>query len=556
VDPEGGRVISLRLRIGLIGLVVGLSSIGAGTAQAAWDGAGHGSANARGDSLSAVGQPSASADGRSVTVDWSGPSSGAPATGFVVERLDGSGDPQAVGGDCAGTVTQTECTETGVPPGTWTYRVTPANADWRGDASPASEPVTVAAPTLTLDRSSVAALPATITGRISNFGAGQTVSLRLDGPNGPALTGGISPSPVPASGAADVTVTLPAGTAAGQHAIYAVGDAGDEANAQVTVLASHAVTTSAWDLRDASAGGTELNASDPSAFSADGRTMTTTPPPATFRANRYLQIDFNGPVPASAITSSASFDFRFAAGRAGSTACFYFDVRRASTNAVIATHGSAAAPVGCVTGTGQSAFSTALSEVSTGTVASDLRLRVYMRATGSVAPAVDLATVRLTGPLGTATLYDVDLGDRLGGATVDAGWPLAAQGGNVYRSASLWSPAFSASRYLRLTAPSYVPAGATVTGASFVHRFRRVSGGTVCWYLQVLQGTTVIGTHGSPASPISCTSGGGYRTDTVSLPEINSPARANGTVLKLYVRSSTGRASEHDLAELSINYAN
>ena len=133
-----------------------------------------------------------------------------------------------------------------------------------------------------------------------------------------------------------------------------------------------------------------------------------------------------------------------------------------------------------------------------------------------------------------------------------------ASGGPTYVSASTWPTAFSSSRYLQLTFPAYVPSGATVSGGSFVHRFRRSGGGggSACWYLQVLQGTTVVGTHGSAASPISCTSGGSYSTDTVSLPEINSPARANGAVLKIYVRSTNGRSSEHDQSDLTINYAN
>lgn len=536
-------------------LVVAFASLFAGAAQAAWSGSAGGPATARGDSLGVVEQTSAAADGRSVTVSWTAPGTGAPPTGYVVERLDESGDPQTVGGGCDGNVAVTACTEYRVPPGTWRYRVTPANANWRGEASPASDPITVAAPELSLDSSSVGTLPAGLTGQISNFAPEQAVSLRLDDPGGPALTGGISPSPVPASGTADVTVTLPVGTAPGPHTIYAVGDAGDTAAAQVTVLASHSVTTSAWDLRDAS-GGVEVNESDPVAFRADALELTTTQPPTTFRANRYLQIDFNGPLPTSVTPSATSFELRFAAGRAASAACFYLDVRRASTNAVIGTHGSAAAPVGCVTGTGQTAFSIALPEVNSATIANDLRVRMFMRATGSVAPVVDVATARITGPLGTATLYDMDLTDRLDAVNTDVGWPLASLGGNAHRSASPWPTAFGTTRYLRLTAPSYVPPGSQVTGASFVHRFRRVASGTVCWYLQVLRGTTVIGTHGSPASPISCTTGGAYRTDRVSLPEINSPARANGTVLKLYVRSSTGRRSEHDHAELTIDYAN
>ena len=94
-----------------------------------------------------------------------------------------------------------------------------------------------------------------------------------------------------------------------------------------------------------------------------------------------------------------------------------------------------------------------------------------------------------------------------------------------------------------------MPSGATVSGASFVHRYRRVTSGIVCWYMEVLQGATVIGTHGSATTPISCTGNNNtYVSDTVSLPEINTPARANGAVLKLYLRSSTSQRSEHDQA--------
>ena len=547
---------SVRSRLALTAFVVALSSILPGAAQARWDGDAHGSAAAQARSLGAVEQPTASVSNRSVTIDWSDPNSGAPATGFMVERLDGSGTPQAIGAGCSGTIAQTDCTETAVPPGTWRYRVTPVNANWRGTESPASQPVTVAAAALSLNRSSVTSLPATVTGQIKNFVPGQTVSLRLDGPSGPVLTGAITPSPVPASGTANVTVTLPAGTAAGQHTVHAVGSAGDSASAPLAVLVPQSLATSAWDLRDASAGAGEVNASDPVAFGSDGRTVAATTPPTAFSTSRYLQIGLNGPLPTNATPSSASFNFRFAAGSSTSTTCFYFDLRRASTNAVLSTHGSSAAPVGCVTGTGQTTFSTALPAVNSAAIANDLRVRVYVRASGSVAPVLDLATVGVTSQFGPVTLYDEAFTDRLNGGSTNRGWPLVASGGNAYRSASTWPTAFASGRYLRLTVPSYVPSAAEVSGATFVHRFRRVSSGSVCWYLEVLQGTTVIGTHGSAAAPISCTSGGGYRTDTVSLPEINTPARANGAVLKLYVRSTTGQRSDHDQAELTVDYAN
>ena len=91
--------------------------------------------------------------------------------------------------------------------------------------------------------------------------------------------------------------------------------------------------------------------------------------------------------------------------------------------------------------------------------------------------------------------------DRLNAGTTDRSWPWVASGGLTYQSASTWTTAFAATRYLKLTAPTYVPSGATVSGASFVHRYRRVTSGIVCWYMEVLQGTTVIGTHGSAADP-------------------------------------------------------
>ncbi len=549
-------MIAVRARATLLGSALALLALVPASASASWRVTGSDAASAKASSLSTVAQPTAAIASGGVTVSWTAPSSGAPATGYLVRRFDGSGNVQTIGAGCSGTITTTSCTEASVPQGTWRYRVTPVNANWRGSESAASAAVTISAPALTLDQSSVGSLPARLSGRITNFAPGQTVSFRLDGLNGQLLTGTIAPTPVPAGGTATVDITLPAQTAVGTHTIFARGSAGDTATAPISVLTRQTVATSAWDLRDASAGGPEVNASDPIGFGSDGRTVATSTPPAAFRTGRYLQIDYNGPLPTNAAPTSAAFDIRFAAGAGSSTACFYFDLRRASTNAVLATHGSAANPVGCVSGTAQTSFSTALPAVSSAAIANDLRLRVYVRASGGAAPVLDRAGISVVSSQGTFTLYGEDFSDRLGGGAVDRSWPLAARQGATYPSAATWPTAFASSRYLRLTFPTYVPAGATVSGASFRHRFRRSGGGSVCWYLEVIQGATVIGTHGSPAAPISCTTGNGYRTDDVALPEINSPARANGAVLKIYMRSTTGGRSEHDWAQLTIDYAN
>jgi hypothetical protein len=549
-------MIMVRLPATLVASTIALLALVPASAPASWNGAGSDAAYADADSLGSVDQPARSIANRAVTITWTAPGSGAPATGYLVRRYDESGNGQAIGPGCSGTIDTTSCTEAAVPPGTWRYRVTSVNANWRSPESAESAAVAIAAPALSLTQSSVASLPTAVSGQITNFASGQNVSFTLDSPTGQMLSGSIAPTPVPASGTADVSVTLPTGTAPGSHTIYARGNAGDSATAQISVLVPQALTTTAWDLRDASAGGSEVNVSDPIAFASDGRTVATSNPPSSFSTARYLQIDANGPLPTNASPTSAAFNMRLAAGAASSTACFYFDLRRASTNAVLATHGSSANPVGCVTGTAQTSFSTALPAVSSTAIANDLRVRIYVRDSGAGVPVVDQAALSVGSGIGTFALNAESFTDRLSGSATNRTWPLVANGGTTYISASTWPTAFSSSRYLRLTFPTYVPSGATVSGASFLHRFRRSGGGSACWYLEVLQGTTVIGTHGSAASPISCTSGNSYRTDTVPLPEINSPARANGSVLKVYVRSTTGRSSEHDRAQLTVDYAN
>ena len=90
-------------------------------------------------------------------MSWTAPASGAPPTGYVVKRYDGSGQSQTVGSLCSGTVAGTSCTENSVPGGTWTYRVTPARASWRGAESPGAS-VTVAGPSLSLTPTTVTSL--------------------------------------------------------------------------------------------------------------------------------------------------------------------------------------------------------------------------------------------------------------------------------------------------------------------------------------------------------------------------------------------------------------
>ena len=67
----------------------------------------------------------------------------------------------------------------------------------------------------------------------------------------------------------------------------------------------------------------------------------------------------------------------------------------------------------------------------------------------------------------------------------------------------------------------------------------------------------MIGTHGNAGSPISCNSSSStYVQETVAVPEIDTPARANQAVIKVYMRNSSSQRSQTDRAILDLNYTN
>ena len=127
---------------------------------------------------------------------------------------------------------------------------------------------------------------------------------------------------------------------------------------------------------------------------------------------------------------------------------------------------------------------------------------------------------------------------------------------SAYTSSSAWATSFSPSRYLAVDFPAYVAAGSVVAGATFTHTYRSASSGdTTCYYLEVYQGATLIGTHGSAASPLSCNSTWSWTTDVVPLPEVNTVARANNVRVVLYVRNSGAGRSLHRLMTVGIDYS-
>ena len=313
-------------------------------------------------------------------------------------------------------------------------------------------------------------------------------------------------------------------------------------------------SVSAWDIRDASGGGAETNNSDALSY-ADGVTATTKNWSTAFSATRFDDFDYNPGQPAGIAVSSATFNFTFAPSRAQDTACFYVEVRRASTNALLGTHGSSGVPSACANGAQVAAAVNISSEVTSTDIANDLRIRVYANNSTNRPIRIELASVTLTTPNVTATAFEKRWDDEANAAAAVTLWPLVATDGTAYTSAANFATTFSTTRYLKFTPNEAIPTGATISSAQVEFAYKsNTAGNTMCWYFEVYNGATLIGTHGSSAAPVSCNATTAYVTDLVSVPEVNTVAEANAVVLKVYMRNSGSRKASVELVQLDLGY--
>lgn len=532
-------------------------------ALAAWTAAGgNGRGYSKARSVAAGNTPTASVSNRNVTVSWAASAGNVPVTGYIVKRYSAGGVEQTIGANCSGTVAGTSCTENSVPPGSWRYSVTPARQNWRGAESAQSTAVTVNAPNLTLSPANVTSLPQTLTGQITNYLPGQTVSFRLDNQtSGDVLTGSITPSPVPASGTANVSVTLPGGTDNGAHTIFAIGSGGDVANAAVTVAVPTTITTSAYDLRDASAGGAEVNGSSATAFANDSRTVATGNWATSFAANRYVDFDLNSPLRPASTSSSGTINVRLATGNVLSAqGCFYIEARRASDNSVVTTYGSSGTPFCTSAGNTQTSFSIPIGAGATGAIANDVRLRVFGRtSTIGTSFVIDQASLSLNTDDGNFTLYPNTVSDAADGSAASTPWSLAFDDEIAFNNATLanWQTTYQATRYVKATFPAYVPAGATIQSVSLTHVYRaQTASRNLCYRVEAFNGATAVGTYGNTTTGVSCNTTTSDITNTISMPEVDTVAEANNLSARFHFwRPTLGTTlSRQDQARLSITY--
>ena len=134
-------------RLHLVVCLLLATSLTAGAAWASWSAqslpGGGGGATAA--SVNQGTAPAAVVVGHSVTLNWAATTltTGTPVSGYRVKRYSGTNEQTVLAG-CTGTVTVLNCTETGVPAGTWTYSVTALfAANWAGAESNRSAAVTV-----------------------------------------------------------------------------------------------------------------------------------------------------------------------------------------------------------------------------------------------------------------------------------------------------------------------------------------------------------------------------------------------------------------------------
>ena len=106
---------------------------------------------------------------------------------------------------------------------------------WTGAESAKSAAITVANSTFVLNSTApITALPAIVTGTISNFTLADTLTYHLDSTTGPVLAG--SPSTVTNSTSMAVSVTVPAGTTDAPHSLFVVGSSGPFAAASINIV--------------------------------------------------------------------------------------------------------------------------------------------------------------------------------------------------------------------------------------------------------------------------------------------------------------------------------
>jgi hypothetical protein len=183
-------------------------------------------------------------------------------------------------------------------------------------------------------------------------------------------------------------------------------------------------TTAAFSVSDASSG-SAADQSSATAFAADSRYFLSRTWPTSFDSARYLDLETNAPLPAGLSVSNGALNLRVSSDAGTGSVCVYVELRRASNNNLLSSHGSSGSPLACTSGTSTTVLNVSLSAVTTTDLANDLRVRIFARDSAAGALRVDQATVTGDTPYVTFTLYPILTREAYSGSTELIRWGLA-----------------------------------------------------------------------------------------------------------------------------------
>jgi hypothetical protein len=313
--------------------------------------------------------------------------------------------------------------------------------------------------------------------------------------------------------------------------------------------------TTGWTVADAAAG-TSSNVSDLTT-ATDAAYISTSNWNNAYATTRYVSMAYLATLPAGLAVSSPMLRMDISANAGANNLCFYFDVIKTSTAAVLASHGNATTPAGCVTGTTITAVNTPLPELTTTDLANDVTIKVYAKDTGKSAMRIDRQVVTGSTPYGTFTLYRASTVDAASGTAVASAWgPATADGTNFLLTGGSFPATFASTKYVDVTFPAgHVTSGSTINSVDLSVKFKAATAAkALCVYYEAYSGATLLGTYGSSASPYCSDTASNWRTDTISMPAVNTVGKVNGLKVRIYGQVAGGGKGQFDLIQLRPNY--
>jgi predicted ribosomally synthesized peptide with SipW-like signal peptide len=151
------------------------------------------------------------------------------------------------------------------------------------------------------------------------------------------------------------------------------------------------------------------------------------------------------------------------------------------------------------------------------------------------------------------SLAAMDLRDASSGAEANKSDPLS-YGGDSLTTSSSGNVASGSNAYFEFTLGSQLPGGLSVSSVTFKFSLASAGGagsGNGCFWFDVRSGGSVIGTHGSYASAVGCSTTTTLKEFDTTLSEVTTTDQMNGLVIRAYAWDTGGKKVKVDLATVT-----